>query len=91
MFLYNPRYFFPSAQDFDFIEDVKEFSTLVDSDNSSILRHAGAVKNVVIKQMYIIFNDQEFSIELYRTNSEGLIMSLAAVKALIMMKLIPDE
>ena len=41
--------------------------------------------------MYINFNIQELSVELCGETTSDPIMSLAAVKALILMKLLPDE
>ncbi|KAL9187273.1 hypothetical protein ACHAXT_001376 [Thalassiosira profunda] len=61
--------------------------------NSAIakLSHAGVVDIEVIKRMYINFNIQELSAELCGATTDDPIMSLAAVNAHILMKLLPDE
>jgi len=55
------------------------------------LSHAGVENVEVIKRMYINFNIQELSVELCGLTTEDPIMSVAAVKAHILMKLLPDE
>mmetsp|Transcript_2476 Transcript_2476/g.5220 ORF Transcript_2476/g.5220 Transcript_2476/m.5220 type:complete len:2925 (-) Transcript_2476:1534-10308(-) len=55
------------------------------------LSHAGVEDVEVIKRMYIDFHIQELSVELCGATTDDPIMSLAAVKAHILMKLLPDE
>mmetsp|Transcript_4276 Transcript_4276/g.8218 ORF Transcript_4276/g.8218 Transcript_4276/m.8218 type:complete len:3387 (-) Transcript_4276:172-10332(-) len=55
------------------------------------LTHAGVENVEVVKRMYINFNIQELSVELCGDTTDDPIMSLAAVKAHILMKLLPDE
>ncbi|KAL7472999.1 hypothetical protein ACHAXS_013378 [Conticribra weissflogii] len=55
------------------------------------LSHAGVENVEIIKRMYINFNIQELSVELCGSTTEDPIMSVAAVKAHILMKLLPDE
>ena len=55
------------------------------------LSHAGVEAIDVIKRMYINFNIQELGVEFCGTTTDEPIMSLAAVKAHILMKLLPDE
>jgi len=55
------------------------------------LSHAGVEAVDVIKRMYINFNIQELAVEFCGLTTDDPIMSLAAVKAHILMKLIPDE
>lgn len=55
------------------------------------LTHAGVENVEVIKRMYINFNIQELSVKLFGATFDNPIMSLAAVKAQILMKLLPDE
>ena len=54
------------------------------------LSHAGVEAIDVIKRMYINFNIQELAVEFCGATTDDPIMSLAAVKAQILMKLLPD-
>ncbi|KAL7555198.1 hypothetical protein ACHAWF_018915 [Thalassiosira exigua] len=64
---------------------------LPDGKANPILSHAGVEDIQVIKRMYINFNIQELSVELCGNTTDDSIMSLAAVEANILMKLLPDE
>jgi len=55
------------------------------------LTHAGVENVDVVKRMYINFSVQELSVELCGATTGDPIMSLAAVKAHILMRLLPDE
>ena len=55
------------------------------------ISHAGVQSIVVVKRMYINFNIQELSLELCGADTEDPIVSIAAVNAQVIMKLLPDE
>ena len=85
-----------SQQD-NFLRGNKDFSTEGNGKSAIVnsimnnLSHAGVESIEVIKRMYMNFNIQELSVELCAATTDDPIMSLAAVRAHILMKLLPDE